>query len=65
MNQITINIEKYYFLGSHMLYYISVFNMIKLTFARALALKKKRISKDLLRGNRCQKETLLGFVAQT
>lgn len=59
MNQITINIEKYYFLGSHMLYYISVFNMIKLTFARALGLKKKRISKDLLRGNRCQKETLL------
>ncbi len=42
-----------------MLYYISVFNMIKLTFARSLALKKKRISKDLLRGNRCQKETLL------
>ncbi len=59
MNQITINIEKYYFLGSHMLYYISVFNMIKLTFARALALKRNGFQKDLLRGNRCQKETLL------
>ena len=45
MNQITINIEKYYFLGSHMLYYISVFNMIKLTFARALALKRNGFQK--------------------
>ena len=45
MNHITINIEKYYFLGSHMLYYISVFNMIKLTFARALALKRNGFQK--------------------
>ncbi len=45
MNHVTINIEKYYFLGSHMLYYIGVFNMIKLTFARALALKRNGFQK--------------------